>query len=73
MSAPASPLIPDESFLHMPCATFTSRQEGARVIGRLHYERPEDEEERFLNDPMFYCEPRVLFGLRGRHPGSANR
>ena len=58
------PLIPDESFLHMPCATFTSRQEGARVVGRLHYERPEDEEERFLNDPTFYCEPRVLFGLR---------
>ena len=60
----SAPLIPDESFLHMPCATFTSRQEGARVVGRLHYERPEDEEERFLNDPMFYCEPRVLFGLR---------
>jgi hypothetical protein len=59
------PIIPDETFLHMPCATFTSRQEGARVIGRLHYERPEDEEERFLNDPTFYCEPRVLFGLRG--------
>jgi len=58
------PVIPDETFLHMPCATFTSRQEGARVAGRLHYELPEGQEERFLNDPTFYCEPRVLFGLR---------
>jgi hypothetical protein len=58
------PVIPDESFMHMPCATFTSRQQGARVVGRLHYERPDGEEERFLDDPTFYCEPRVLFGLR---------
>jgi len=60
----SAPLLPDESFLHMPCATFTSRQEGARVVGRLHYETSGDEDERFLNDPTFYCEPRLLFGLR---------
>jgi len=58
------PFIPDESFTHQPCATFESRQDRTRVVGRLHYELPEGEEKRFLNDPTFYCEPRVLYGLR---------
>lgn len=64
------PLIPDETFLHMPCATFTSRQKGARVAGRLHYELPEGEAERFLNDPTFYCEPRTNDTAFRERPGA---
>ncbi|MDP6038825.1 MAG: hypothetical protein QGG64_09765 [Candidatus Latescibacteria bacterium] len=58
------PFLPDESFTHQPCATFESRQMGTRVIGRLHYELEEDQQQRFLDDPTYLCEPRILFGLR---------
>lgn len=58
------PILPDESFTHQPCASFVSRQTGAQIIGRLRYELPENQRQRFLDDPTFICEPRALFGLR---------
>ena len=61
---PSVPVLPDESFTHQPCAVFQSRQVGNRVIGHLHYELQDGQEAKFLDDPTFVCEPRVLFGLR---------
>ncbi len=58
------PFLPDESFLHQPCATFVSRQKGTQIVGKLHYELAEDQRQRFINDPTYICEPHVLFGLR---------
>ena len=57
------PFLPDESFTHLPCATFLSRQSGKRIIGRLHYELAPEQREKFLDDPTYVCEPRLLFGL----------
>ena len=61
---PSVPFLPDESFTHQPCATFLSRQNGSQVIGRLYYDLQEEQRSKFLDDPTFICEPRVLFGLR---------
>ena len=61
---PSVPFLPDESFTHQPCATFLSRQNGSQVIGRLHYALPQEQRDKFLDDPTFICEPRVLFGMR---------
>lgn len=60
------PFLPDESFTHQPCAAFKSRQALTRIIGRLHYDLAEDQREKFLADPTFICEPRMLFGLRNQ-------
>ena len=57
-------IIPDESFSHLPCASFQSRQSGGRVLGRLRYDLPEGGRERFLEDPAYVCEPRALLGPR---------
>jgi len=56
--------LPDESFTRLPCALFRCRQTGSRVVGRLHYDLAEEQRERFLEDPGFVCEPRILFGPR---------
>ncbi|NLS77968.1 MAG: hypothetical protein GXY76_11975 [Chloroflexi bacterium] len=61
---PSVPFLPDESFTHQPCASFWSRQEGFRVVGRLHYPLAEEQRAKFIEDPAFFCEPHVLFGLR---------
>ena len=58
------PFLPDESFTHQPCATCRSRQLGTRIVARLRYDLAEDQRQRFLDDPTYVCEPRVLFGLR---------
>lgn len=61
---PSVPFLPDESFMHQPCASGLSRQEGRRVVARLRYDLAEDQRQRFVDDPAYFCEPRVLFGLR---------
>ena len=61
---PSVPFLPDESFTHQPCAAFLSRQSGNRIVGRLHYDLAEEQRQKFLDDPTFTCEPRVLFGLK---------
>jgi len=61
---PSLAIVPDESFSHLPCASFQSRQSDSRVVGRLWYDLPDDQRDHFLEDPTFVCEPRVLFGLR---------
>jgi hypothetical protein len=62
------PFLPDESFLHQPCATFQSQQiqtpSGSVAFGRLHYELGDTPRQKFLDDPTFQCEPHILFGLR---------
>lgn len=58
------PLLPDESFSHLPCARFQSRQTGHRLVGRWYYELTPDEREKFSVDPTYVCEPRALFGRR---------
>jgi len=57
-------VAPDETYSHRPCASFASRQDGSRVVGRLHLEPAEGQLEKHLADPEFVCEPRVLFGPR---------
>ncbi len=59
---PSVPILPDESFSHQPCAVFGSRQTGGRVVGRLGYECDDEQRAKFLADPTYVCEPRVLFG-----------
>ncbi len=61
---PSVPFLPDESFTHQPCASFLSRQDGRRIVGRLHYDLVEEQRAKFIEDPAFFCEPRVLFGRR---------
>ncbi|MCH8294459.1 hypothetical protein IH992_25530, partial [Candidatus Poribacteria bacterium] len=60
------PFLPDESFLHQPCASFQSRQiqtsSGSVAFGRLHYELADTPRQKFLDDPTFRCEPHILFG-----------
>lgn len=58
------PFLPDESFMHQPCAMFKSRQVSTRIVGRLHYDIAEEQHQKFLEDPTFVCEPRTLFGLK---------
>ena len=74
------PFLPDESFLHQPCAAFHCRQAGARIVGRLHYDLAVwrtnlknadkmDQRDKFMADPTFICEPRLLFGFRDQIRG----
>ncbi|MGC9318138.1 MAG: hypothetical protein ACP5KN_08895 [Armatimonadota bacterium] len=57
-------IVPDETYSRRPCPAFECCQDGGRVLGVMRYEPQEGEMERFLSDPAYVCEPRVLLGPR---------
>ena len=76
----AVPFLPDESFQHQPCAALDCLQTGTRVVGRLYYDLRRwrtnlkdadkmDQRDKFLADPTYVCEPRLLIGFRDQLQG----